>query len=1002
VSSDRSAAVKDACERARAAMLRGEVVAALRHYEYARRLTPADAAIILAIGKARLAQREPRAIEAFGLIAAHHDVQEAWLGLASAHRWMNEQELAANNLRISLSRHAYVGGAANVQMYDVIGQQDGAPGWCAMSADGRLRVTLFDPAFDMNRVVILVDGSPLGVRPSRCGREGNRQRATYLLPNSWRHATEIGVCLKARPLFGSPLHAAVISQVEGFVGAREGALVGWAWHPHDPERAPQLTVRDAVGTTLRITASEPVACGEHPHPFAKPRGLFVPSARLRTMRPPIAVQDAGGANLYGSPLDPLADERSAAGAAELARRMFPASTRRTEGAVDLCLPAVPADIMGVCTAPKRVVRAAGVDVVIPVFRDRERTLACIRSVLASLPASARCIVVEDASPEAKLVGALQDLAARGQIVLLRQPKNRGFPATANAGIRAAANRDVILLNSDTLVPPKWIERLTEAAYSASDIGTATPFSNDATIFSYPSVDDDNAVPDEAAAVRLDRLARRANGSAVVDVPTAHGFCVYLRRDCISSVGLLREDLFAQGYGEENDFCIRARHLGWRHVAVPGVFVAHSGGASFGGAKSQLKARNVAILNRLHPGYDLLIAGFREAEPLAEARFRIDVLRWRNQRSRKRSVILITHSRAGGVKRHVAERCQAVAASGLRPIVLTPWSDALGKVCCSVSDASDESYPNLRFDTSAGLSGLAEFLREDRPAWVEFHHFIGHDPALFGLAPEIAVPYDVTIHDYAWICPRITLVGADKRYCGEPGDHDCEACYADLGGKIEEDIRPAHLRLRSQGVLAGARRVIVPSHDVAERIQRYCPGLVCTVTPWEQETILPRQANRRVSQLRRRVVIVGAIGIEKGYEYLLACARYVAAQRLALEFVLVGYSCDDKRLLDTGVVHITGAYDEAEAIELIRAQQAELGFLPSVWPETWSYTLSQMWQAGLDVVAFDLGTPAGRIRETRRGSLLPLGLPPAAACRALLAYRNDAVVHEVGEQQVSAA
>jgi hypothetical protein len=134
------------------------------------------------------------------------------------------------------------------------------------------------------------------------------------------------------------------------------------------------------------------------------------------------------------------------------------------------------------------------------------------------------------------------------------------------------------------------------------------------------------------------------------------------------------------------------------------------------------------------------------------------------------------------------------------------------------------------------------------------------------------------------------------------------------------------------------------------------------------------------------VVVGAIGIDKGYEYLLACARHVATQRLALEFVVVGYTCDDRRLFDTGAVRITGGYDESEAIELIRAQHAELGFLPALWPETWSFTLSQIWQAGLEVVAFDLGAQSERIRATRRGSLLPLGLSPAAACRALLAYR----------------
>ena len=145
---------------------------------------------------------------------------------------------------------------------------------------------------------------------------------------------------------------------------------------------------------------------------------------------------------------------------------------------------------------------------------------------------------------------MRGLADRGRIVLRRQLRNCGYPATANAGIRAAGERDAILLNSDTLVPPGWIERLAAAAYSAADIGTATPLSNDATVFSYPREDGANPFPDEVATLRLDRLARRASGSAVVEVPTAHGFCVYLRRDCLRQVGLLREDLFAQGYGEE--------------------------------------------------------------------------------------------------------------------------------------------------------------------------------------------------------------------------------------------------------------------------------------------------------------------------------------------------------------------------------------------------------------------------------------------------------------------
>ena len=985
--SNQSAAVKDACDRANAALQCGEVTAALRHYEYAQRLAPSDGEITLAIGAARLSQNDARSTEAFALIATRDDVQEAWLGLAAAHYAMSEHDLAAHDLSELLSRHGHVRGTSNIRLHDAIALANGDAGWCSLSADGCLRVTLLGSTADIHRVVIRLDGVSLGVRPRRRKRDGEPLRAIYLLPEAWRHTGQISVCLEGRDLLGSPLAAHVISQVEGFVTPDNGGLSGWAWFPNDPDCAPVLTVQDSRGTTLRVVAIDPAPEVRHAKPLARPRRLDIAVSELRAWIAPIAVQDAGGRHLYGSPLDPQADQRSAAGAAELARRLFPASSRQVTHAVDLRLPAVPADIMGVRRAARASVQASSVAVVIPVFRGHAQTLACIDSVLATLPTAARCIVVEDASPEDKLVDALRGLAERGRIELRRQPSNRGFPATANAGIRAAGDRDVILLNSDTLVPPGWAERLVDAAYSAPDIGTATPFSNDASVFSYPRQDGPNPVPQEADTIELDRLARRANRKVVVDVPSAHGFCVYIRRDCMNEVGLFREDLFAQGYSEENDFCIRARHLGWRHVAVPGLFVAHAGAGSFGSAKAQLMARNLAILNRLHPGYDRLVMSFRHADPLAQSRFRIDALRWRHGRSRKGAVVLITHARSGGVKRRVVERCHEIAASGVRPIVLAPATDAYGRTACGLADGSGEDFPNLRFDMANGLAHLKAFLRGDKPASVELHHFIGHDPAMLELADALNVPYDVVVHDYAWVCPRVTLVGPDKRYCGEPGGDACEACYSDIGGNIEEDIRPSRLRLRSRAVLIGARQVVVPSHDVAARLRHYVPELACVVTPWEDDVLPHPPAEHRVKRSRMRVVVVGAIGIEKGYEYLLACARHVATHRLALEFVVVGHTSDDKRLLETGTVHVTGRYEEGEAVELIRSQDADLGFLPALWPETWSYTLTQLWQAGLDVVAFDLGAPAERIRATRRGSLLPLGLPPAAACRILLGYQT---------------
>jgi GT2 family glycosyltransferase len=370
------------------------------------------------------------------------------------------------------------------------------------------------------------------------------------------------------------------------------------------------------------------------------------------------------------------------------------------------LPSVPAHLVGNQPSGGRTKRP--VDVVVPVYGEIELTLACIESVLSDLPLWARVLVVDDASPDAGVVRELSKLATRQHITLLAQRVNRGFPSTANIGMRHDATRDVVLLNSDTLTPPGWLARLRDAAYSAPEIGSATPLSNDATIVSYPSVEHLNAIPGLEQTIQLDALAQSANAGFVVDIPTAIGFCVYIKRDCLQATGLFREDQFAQGYGEENDFCIRARHLGWRHVAVPSVFVAHVGGRSFGAAKQYLIERNLRVLNRLHPGYDTLIHNFQSVDPMAEPRRRLDIERWKRIRTREKSVLLVTHGRTGGVQRRVAERAAALRAEGVRPIVLWPVASRVGGGRdCVLGNGPEGGTPNLRFAIPSELKASTE-------------------------------------------------------------------------------------------------------------------------------------------------------------------------------------------------------------------------------------------------------------------------------------------------------
>jgi hypothetical protein len=125
---------------------------------------------------------------------------------------------------------------------------------------------------------------------------------------------------------------------------------------------------------------------------------------------------------------------------------------------------------------------------------------------------------------------------------------------------------------------------------------------------------------------------------------------------------------------------------------------------------------------------------------------------------------------------------------------------------------------------------------------------------------------------------------------------------------------------------------------------------------------------------------------KGYDVLLACARDAARRDLPLEFILAGHSTDDDRLFATGRVFITGRYDEPDGPALVRGLGAHMAFLPSIWPETWGFTLGLAWRCGLRATVFDIGAMAARVRNTGHGWVLPLGLSPQALNNHFLAPR----------------
>ncbi len=613
-------------------------------------------------------------------------------------------------------------------------------------------------------------------------------------------------------------------------------------------------------------------------------------------------------------------------------------------------------------------------VVIPVYGGYEQTRDCITSALkAKNNCNHEFLIIYDCGPDDKLRDYIKTLEGTDRVHIQFNPQNLGFVKTANIGMQFDPKSDVVLLNSDTLVSDYWLDRMYLQAHSKDNIASVTPFSNNATICSYPTIAGVSSLPNGESLEFINSICVEMNAGQNMNIPTAVGFCMYITRKCMNEIGFFDEENFGKGYGEENDFCMRATAKGYLHLFAFDTFVFHAGNVSFGSSSDARKAEAGATIRRLYPHYESIVQEHVRADMAKPARDMITA--GRHRASAKQVCLIVTHALGGGTEKHINDLVEHLR-DEMDFIFLRPVNENDYRSWVRLTTSNEEDHFSEDFDGANDFDRLLSALKCFGVSRVHIHHTLGFQLRLQKLIRVLGLPFDFTVHDYFTVCPFVTMTDVKGRYCGEPNEAECNRCISKRNAIDPVDI--IDWRESSRWLFEEAERVIVPSRDVAERVTNYYPEAKVIEVSHDTLTGGLKAKDIEVPELKPdrplRILMIGAMVTHKGSHVVRETMDLARERQSRVRFQLIG-AWDNTEPAPRGLQE-TGAYEESEFEILLDEASPHVVWFPGQCPETFSYTLSLALEKGLPIVAPNIGAFRHRVKNRHWTWLLDVNSEPA--------------------------
>lgn len=607
-----------------------------------------------------------------------------------------------------------------------------------------------------------------------------------------------------------------------------------------------------------------------------------------------------------------------------------------------------------------------VDVIVPIYNGYEYLLDLFSDLLCT-NVDCRYILVDDKSPDERVRKLEREfVAAQKNAILLENKENAGFVKTANRGLKEAKGH-AVLVNTDTRLPKKWLERLLAPILEDEKVASATPYSNSATIFSFPKFGSNNAIYLGLDTNTLDRYFQKIR-PRYVDAPTGVGFCMAMSKKALKEIGLLDEETFGRGYGEENDWCQRAKKKGYKNVQVENLFVYHRHGGSFVSEEKQKLIEEHAVkLSKKHRTYNYQVQRFVAKDPNKTLR---QLLQMMIDSKEKRSVIYFDHSWGGGATGYMNIQIKKRLAEGacvfsVRYVYFDKWYEFR-------YHTPDGQMWTYTFRTIEDILTLGEVFHFDEiylNELVTYPNLWEVQKILLQLKEQQGGKLIMLFHDYFAICPTINLMDSGRVFCQDKQGAECEACYQrNKFSNVYDCETRGEWVAHWHDFLSACDEVRCFSKDTLVRAKHNLgENLAYTLVPHEVSYVCPIPKKQKTTKTLN-IGLLGVLAVHKGGEVVRALVQEIEKQGLDIKICLIG-DLDGMHLEEGEHFSKTGRYVAQQLPTLIYENDIDLFFVASVWPETFSYTTEEIMKMDFPVVTFDWGAPAERVACYDKGLVL---------------------------------